>query len=72
MLSFLFFKPYEGSKDVKEAPATMLIAIGVLAAAIVVGGLAPTWQLDVVGKVGAAIAARGNLAPAVLPNLVMA
>lgn len=71
VLSFLFFRPYEGSKDVKEAPVTMLIAIGALAAAIVFGGVLPTFQLDVVGQVGAAIAARSNLAPAVLPNLVM-
>jgi formate hydrogenlyase subunit 3/multisubunit Na+/H+ antiporter MnhD subunit len=71
VLSFLFFKPYEGSKDVKEAPVTMLVAIGVLAAAIVFGGVLPNLQLDLVGKVGAAIAARSGLAPAVLPNLVM-
>ncbi|TBW36631.1 oxidoreductase [Siculibacillus lacustris] len=67
----LFFKPYEGELDVHEAPASMLAAIGILAAAIVFGGLVPSFQLDLVARVGDLVSARAGLAPVVLPSLVV-
>ncbi|MGQ9369433.1 proton-conducting transporter transmembrane domain-containing protein [Azospirillum sp. ST 5-10] len=69
VLSVLFYQPYAGRGGVTESPASMLAAMGVLAAAILLGGLAPGWQLDLVAPVGALVAARGGLAPAVLPEL---
>ncbi|MDC7785211.1 proton-conducting transporter membrane subunit [Rhodoplanes sp. TEM] len=68
----LFFEPYTGDAAVREAPASMLVAIGVLAVAIVLGGLVPGVQLALVAEVGAELAARNGLAPAVLPDLVIA
>ncbi|WP_245926651.1 proton-conducting transporter membrane subunit [Breoghania corrubedonensis] len=72
VISTLFFKPYTGQASVREAPVSMLTAMGVLAALIVVGGVAPQFQLALVAPVGDAIAARSGLAPAVLPDLIMA
>ena len=66
----LFFEPYQGTA-VAEAPAAMLVAMGVLAAAIVFGGLAPQFQLDLVRPVADLMAARGGLAPAAIPGLTM-
>lgn len=71
VVAMLFFRPWTGEAGIKEAPMTMRVAVGVLAAIIVYCGLFPTFQLDLVGKVGEAIAARGNLAPAMLPSLIM-
>lgn len=67
----LFFEPYTGDATVREAPLSMLVAVGVLALAIVLGGLVPGLQLSLVGAVGAEFAARNGLAPAVLPDLVI-
>lgn len=72
VVATLFFKPWTGADDVREAPGSMLVAILVLAAVIVVGGLRPDLQLDLVAPVGAAVAARAGIAAAVLPNLTMA
>ena len=66
----LFFQPYAGSA-VKEAPASMLLAMGVLAAAIVFGGVAPGFQLDAVRAVGDLMASRANLPAVELPDLLI-
>jgi len=66
----LFFQPYEGSA-VKEAPASMLIALGVLATAIVFGGVLPGVQLDAVRAVGDLVASRTGLPPVALPELTL-
>lgn len=72
VVRMLFFHPWKGEAGVKEAPVSMMIAVGVLAALIVFGGLFPTFQLDLVGAVGSAVAARGGLALAHLPTLLVA
>ncbi|MCE1236061.1 MAG: oxidoreductase [Hyphomicrobiales bacterium] len=69
VVATLFFKPWTDADDVREAPASMLAALGLLAAVIVIGGVAPSAQLALVTPVGAAFAARAGLADAVLPNL---
>ncbi len=66
----LFFQPYHGSQ-VKEAPASMLIALAALAAAIVVGGVAPGFQLDAVRSIGDLYASRGDLPMVALPDLTL-
>jgi len=71
IVRILFFQPYEGPA-VKEAPSSMLAAMGVLAAAIVFGGVAPGFQLDAVRAVGDLMASRAGLPPVVMPDLVMA
>ena len=48
VVRFLFFYPYKGAEGVHEAPASMLAAMGVLAAAIVFGGVAPGYQLSLI------------------------
>jgi formate hydrogenlyase subunit 3/multisubunit Na+/H+ antiporter MnhD subunit len=74
VVRLLFFHPYEGPA-VGEAPASMLAAIGVLAAAIVFGGLFPGLQLDAVRAVGDLVAARAGLPasvqPMVLPDITI-
>jgi len=64
----LFFHPYAGPA-VAEAPASMLAAMGVLAAAILIGGLAPQLQLGLIRPAVAAIMPGGALA---VPDLTMA
>jgi formate hydrogenlyase subunit 3/multisubunit Na+/H+ antiporter MnhD subunit len=68
----LFFQPYAGEVKRREAPASMLVAIGVLGAAIVAGGLMPGFQLELVGRVGAAVAGRNGTLVAALPGFVAA
>lgn len=70
IVRLLFFHPYEGPA-VKEAPASMLTAIGILAALIVFGGVAPSFQIDAVSAVGRLVAERNGLAPAVIPDLLI-
>jgi len=70
IVRLLFFHPYEGPA-VREAPASMLTAIGILAALIVFGGVAPNFQIDAVSAVGRLVAERNGLAPAVMPNLLI-
>jgi formate hydrogenlyase subunit 3/multisubunit Na+/H+ antiporter MnhD subunit len=72
VISTLFYQPYEGEVVVREAPTSMLVAIGLLAAAIVFGGLLPGFQLDLVARVGDVVAARSGLAQVTLPSFVMA
>ncbi|WP_237153112.1 proton-conducting transporter transmembrane domain-containing protein [Oryzibacter oryziterrae] len=72
VVGMLFFRPWKGEAGVKEAPLSMLVAVGVLGLAIVAGGFFPAWQLDLVGRVGDVIAARNGLAAVSLPSLVMA
>lgn len=67
----LFFHPNDGSV-VSEAPASMLIAMGVLTAAAILGGVLPNFQLGLVRPAADRVAARNGLAPAVIPNLVIA
>ncbi len=67
----LFFQPYEGAA-VKEAPSSMLAAMGILAAAIIFGGVAPGFQLDAVRAVSDLMASRADLPAVVLPDLVIA
>jgi len=69
VVRLLFFHPYQGPA-VTEAPASMLAAIGVLAAAIVLGGLFPGLQLDAVRAVGDLVAARSGLPPALQPSVL--
>ena len=70
VVSFLFYYPYKGEERVREAPAAMLTAIGLLAAAILLGGVAPGWQLALVGRVGDLAALKGAIASGPLPGLV--
>jgi formate hydrogenlyase subunit 3/multisubunit Na+/H+ antiporter MnhD subunit len=70
IVRLLFFHPYEGPL-VEEAPVSMRAAIGVLAALIVAGGVAPQLQLDAVAAVGNMMAAAGHLPPVELPNLTL-
>jgi len=70
IVRILFFQPYEGPA-VKEAPASMLAAMGILAAAIVFGGVAPQLQIDAVSAVGNLVAARAGLPPVVMPDLLI-
>ena len=70
IVRILFFQPYEGPA-VKEAPASMLAAIGILAALIVFGGVAPQLQIDAVSAVGNLVAARAGLPPVVVPDLLI-
>ena len=69
VVSFLFYYPYKG-EGVREAPVPMLVAMGVLAAAILVGGFAPGWQLNLIAQVGDLTALRGALASGPLPGLI--
>jgi formate hydrogenlyase subunit 3/multisubunit Na+/H+ antiporter MnhD subunit len=71
IVRLLFFQPYEGPA-VKEAPASMLAAMGILAAAIVLGGVAPQLQIDAVSAVGNLVAARAGLPPVAVPDLTIA
>lgn len=71
VVATLFFKPWTGSEEVREAPLSMVVAVAVLAVVIVVGGLAPQSLLALVTPVGALVASRAGLADAVLPNLAM-
>ena len=70
IIRVLFFQPYQGA-EVHEAPASMLTAVGVLAAVIVFGGVIPGPQFAAVRAVADLMAARGGLAPVVLPDLTM-
>ncbi|MGE5466969.1 MAG: proton-conducting transporter membrane subunit [Ignavibacteria bacterium] len=70
IVRLLFFHPYEGPL-VEEAPVSMRAAIGLLAALIVAGGVAPSLQLDAVAAVGNMMAAAGNLPPVELPSLTL-
>ena len=70
VVSYLFYYPYKGGEGVREAPAPMLVAIGVLAAAILFGGVAPGAQLALVSEVGDLTALRGAIASGPLPGLV--
>lgn len=66
----LFFQPYTGPA-VKEAPASMLLALGVLAAAIVFGGIDPSFQLGAVQAIGDLVASRAGLPPVSLPDVTI-
>ena len=70
VVSFLFYHPYKGEEGVREAPAAMLAAMGVLAAAIVFGGFAPGYQLSLIAQVGDLAALRSALTNLPLPGLV--
>jgi formate hydrogenlyase subunit 3/multisubunit Na+/H+ antiporter MnhD subunit len=70
IVRLLFFHPYEGPA-VKEAPASMLLAMALLAAAIVLGGVAPNLQIDAVNAVSNLVAARNGLPPVVVPDLLI-
>ena len=66
----LFFQPYQDSA-IKEAPASMLLAMGVLSAAIIFGGVAPNVLIDAVTAAGNLVAERNGLAPALMPDLLI-
>jgi formate hydrogenlyase subunit 3/multisubunit Na+/H+ antiporter MnhD subunit len=70
VVSFLFYYPYKGEAGVREAPATMIAAMGVLAAAIIFGGFAPGFQLSLIGAVGDLSAVHTALQNLPLPGLV--
>ena len=70
VVSLLFYYPSEGAADVREAPLPMLVAMAVLAAAILLGGFAPGWQLELVSRVGDLTALRGAIESGPLPGLV--
>ena len=72
VIGVLFYHPSAAAiSEVREAPVTMRLAMGILAAAIVFGGLLPTYQLGLIMPIGDQLAANAGLAPAVLPDLVM-
>lgn len=71
VVRLLFFQPYHGPA-VKEAPASMLVAMGLLAAAIIAGGVAPGVPLQAAAAVGDLVAARAESVAVVLPDLVIA
>jgi formate hydrogenlyase subunit 3/multisubunit Na+/H+ antiporter MnhD subunit len=71
VVRLLFFHPYHGPENVREAPWSMLAAIGVLAVAIVAGGVLPGVQLDAVRTVADWVALRGALPPVALPDLTI-
>ena len=70
VVSFLFYYPYKGEAGVREAPATMLLSMGVLAAAILFGGFAPGFQLSLIVPVGDLSAVHAALQSLPLPGLV--
>lgn len=70
IVRILFFQPYEGPA-VREAPASMLMAMVFLATVIVLGGVAPSIQIDAASAVGNLVAARAGLPPVVVPNLLI-
>ncbi len=70
VVSFLFYYPYKGEPGVREAPATMLLSMGVLAAAILAGGFAPGYQLSLIVPVGDLSAIHTALQSLPLPGLV--
>lgn len=70
IVRILFFQPFTGPA-VTEAPASMRAAIGILAALIVLGGVAPGVQLDAVRAIGDLVASRGGLPAVELPNLLI-
>ena len=72
VVATLFYRSYAGPSGVREAPATMCIANGLLAVGIVVAGVAPGWLLGLVAPIGAELAAQGGQASPSLPNLVAA
>ncbi|MDR3373735.1 MAG: proton-conducting transporter membrane subunit [Ancalomicrobiaceae bacterium] len=72
VVSVLFFHPYRGRADVTESPVGMFVAMAILAAAIVFGGVFPAYQIDLVAKVGELVALKGALAAGTLPSLVIA
>jgi formate hydrogenlyase subunit 3/multisubunit Na+/H+ antiporter MnhD subunit len=69
VVRILFFQPYVGEVKRREAPTSMRVAIGVLGAAIVAGGLMPGFQLEMVGRVGEVLAGRSGTVAAALPGL---
>lgn len=70
VLTALFYYPYKGTAELREAPLSMLVSLCGLGAVIVFCGLVPSFQLNLVAQVGAEIAARSGLAVAELPALV--
>ncbi|WP_263772021.1 proton-conducting transporter membrane subunit [Propionivibrio soli] len=65
----LFFQPYRGPA-VSEAPASMLLALAILSAAIILGGIDPRLQLDAVRAVSDLVAGRSGSMPVMLPPLM--
>jgi formate hydrogenlyase subunit 3/multisubunit Na+/H+ antiporter MnhD subunit len=72
VVATLFYRSYAGPLGVREAPAAMCVANGLLAAGIVVAGVAPGWLLGKLTPIGAEIAAQGGGASPALPNLIAA
>jgi formate hydrogenlyase subunit 3/multisubunit Na+/H+ antiporter MnhD subunit len=70
VVRFLFFYPYAGTAK-GEAPRTMMAAIGLLAVAIVAGGLMPGVQIEWARAVGEQFATRGALPLPELPDLTL-
>ncbi len=66
----LFFRPYEGPA-LTEAPASMLTAMLMLAAAIIAGGIAPQFQLDLIAPAVAEMVARGGMVATEVPAVVL-
>jgi formate hydrogenlyase subunit 3/multisubunit Na+/H+ antiporter MnhD subunit len=66
----LFFHPYEGPA-LTEAPAAMRAAMLILAAAVIAGGIAPQFQLDLIAPAVAGMVARGGMAAAEIPPVVL-
>jgi formate hydrogenlyase subunit 3/multisubunit Na+/H+ antiporter MnhD subunit len=70
IVRLLFFHPYQGP-EVSEAPASMLTALGILAATIVLGGVMPAPQLATVRAAAGMMSLQATQAVALLPNLTL-
>ncbi|MDR3440683.1 proton-conducting transporter membrane subunit [Telmatospirillum sp.] len=70
VLRILFFERYEGA-PVAEAPFSMLLATGLLAVVVVLGGLLPGYGVDLVRPVADLAASRGGMLVVDIPNLQM-
>lgn len=69
-LRILFFEPYAGPQ-VPEAPLSMLVATGLLAALVILGGLMPGYAVELVRPMADLAVGRGDLGSLVLPRLQM-
>jgi formate hydrogenlyase subunit 3/multisubunit Na+/H+ antiporter MnhD subunit len=70
VLRTLFFERYQGPQ-VEEAPFSMLLATGLLAVVVVVGGLEPGYGVLLARPVADLAAVRGDLAVVAIPSLQM-
>ncbi|MTJ80210.1 MAG: oxidoreductase [Telmatospirillum sp.] len=70
VLRTLFFEPWQGPA-VAEAPVSMLLATGLLAALVMAAGLAPSLGIDLVRPMADLAASRGGPVAVAIPSLAM-